>query len=127
MEAHLASVLFEENEMGAAHSLLSDAVTHARYWPNPNHLALVHALLARVLLAQGNLQGARMSIGEADRIRRSAALTRMSRRLAEADLVRVWLAFQASGVQLAADDPLAYQASAIVTTWRSELAVSTES
>jgi LuxR family maltose regulon positive regulatory protein len=120
-------MLYEQNELGAAHRFLSDALTLARFWPNPNHLPFTYALLSSVQLAEGDLHGARISIGEADQIRRSAALSRLVQRMVEADLVRVLLAFQASGVLPEAGDPLGDQAEAIMATWRKELAVSMES
>jgi hypothetical protein len=106
---------------------LSDALTLARFWPNPNHLPFTYALMARVQLAKGDLHGARLSIGEADRIVRSAALSRLVRRMVEVDLVRVRLAFQASSVRIAAGDLLEDQADAIVAAWRNELAGSMQS
>jgi LuxR family maltose regulon positive regulatory protein len=120
MEASLASALYEQNELEAAHHLLADAVAHARQWPNPNHLAYAYTLQARVLLAQGDLQGAWVSIGEANWVRKSAKLTRILRRMVEADLVRVWLALQEANVRLDPGDPLADQPGALVAAWRSE-------
>jgi LuxR family maltose regulon positive regulatory protein len=127
VEASLASVLCEQNELESAHRLLAEAITHTRQWPNPNHMVYAYALQARVLLAQGDLQGAQTLIGEADKIRKSAALSRIMRRTVEAELVRVWLAFQAAGVSLVPGDPLAEQSSALVASWRSELAGPAES
>jgi LuxR family transcriptional regulator, maltose regulon positive regulatory protein len=103
-EAWLASALYEQNEVRAAHRLLSDALTHARYWSNPNHLALIHALLARVLLAEGDLEGAWMSIGEAEQIGQHATLTCLNKRRVATDLVKVWLALQVAGARPASAD-----------------------
>jgi LuxR family maltose regulon positive regulatory protein len=126
-EAQLAIVLYEQNELGEAHRLLSDALTHARFCPNPNHIVVTYSLLALVLLAEGDLSGAWRSIGEADQIRESAALTHLSQRHVGSALVRVWLAFQASGIQLKTGDPLADQADALLAAWQIELADSTKS
>jgi LuxR family maltose regulon positive regulatory protein len=122
VEANLARVLYEQNELEAANLLLDEAMVLIQKWPNPNFLVFTHALLARVLLAQGDLQEARTSISEADRVSRSAALTRLDQRWVEADLVRVWLAFRAAGVKLVPGDALKEQANTIVAAWRSELA-----
>lgn len=127
MEAGLASVLFEQNELEAANQLLTEAITHARQWPNPNHLAYAYVLQFRVQIARGNFQDARTSLSEADRIRRVATLTRPNRRMVEANLVRLWLALQTAGDYLTPDDPLGDQADALRTTWRSELVNPVES
>ena len=121
MEASLAGVLYERNELESASQLLSAALAHTRQWPNPNHLAYAYALQARLLLAQGDLLGAWKAIGEADRVRNGVALTRLNRRMVEANLVLVWLALQAAGVRLAAGDSLSDQAGALVTAWNREL------
>jgi LuxR family maltose regulon positive regulatory protein len=127
VEASLASVLCEQNELEAASRLLAEAITHTDQWPNPNHIIYAYALQARVLLAQGDLQRAQTSIGEADKIGKSTALARGVRRTVEAELVRVWLAFQAAGISLIPGDPLAERSSALVASWRSELASPAES
>lgn len=122
LENGLASVLYEQNELEAANRLLAEAIVLTRQWPNPNHLVYAYTLQARVLLALGDLQGARIAAGESDRILRSALLTRRLRRTAEAELVRVWLALRAAGVSLAPGDPLAVQSGALISAWQSDLA-----
>jgi LuxR family maltose regulon positive regulatory protein len=122
VETSLAAVLFEQDELETAQSLLAEAITHTHRWPNPVHMAYAYALQARVLLAQGNLQEAWRSIGKADQISRSPALTRIIRRMVETDLVRVLLALQAAGIQFKAGDPLVNQADAFLDIWRNELA-----
>ncbi|HWQ83161.1 MAG TPA: LuxR C-terminal-related transcriptional regulator [Anaerolineales bacterium] len=126
MEASLASVLYEQNELEAANRLLTEAIAHTRQWPNPNHLAYAFALQARVLLAKGDLQGARSLVGKADQVRRSAALTRLNKRMVEAELIRVWLALQAAGFGLEPGDQLKEQATTLVEEWQDELVSSTE-
>jgi LuxR family maltose regulon positive regulatory protein len=121
MEAGLASVLYEQNELEDASRLLEDAIVHTRLWPNPNHRAYAYALQCRLFLAQGDLQGARASIAEADSIRRSAPLTRPNRRLVETNLIRVWLALQAAGGSLDLNDPFIDQAKALVQAWQGVL------
>lgn len=122
MEASLASVLYEQNELDAAYHLLTEAIAHTHQWPNPNHLAYAYTLHARVLLSRGDHFGARTSIQQAYQVSRDAALTRILRCTVEADLVRVWLAFQSAGIQLDPSDPLADQAGALVEDWRREMA-----
>lgn len=122
LEAGLGSVLYEQNELEAASRLLTDAIIHTRLWPNPNHLAYAYALHSRLLLARGDLRGARASMAEADLVRRSAVLTRLNRRRVETDLIRVWLAVQAAGRSLDPGDQLNEQAEALVKEWQAELA-----
>jgi LuxR family maltose regulon positive regulatory protein len=122
VEAHLAALLYEQNELEVAHQLLSDALTRARFWRNPNHVAFIDYYLVRVLLAEGDLQGARRAIEEADQLRRKAVLSDWIRRALEAEIVQVWLALQSAGMEFAASDPLAEQSSLILASWRSELA-----
>ncbi len=126
MEAGLAGVLLEQNELEAAGRLLAEALAHTWQWPNPNHLAYAHALQARVQLARGELQNAWVSIGAADQVRANATLTRTLRRMVETELVRVWLALRAAGGRLAAGDPLAGQAGALVNDWRQDLTSATD-
>jgi LuxR family maltose regulon positive regulatory protein len=124
MEAGLASVLYEQNELQPAHHLLTEAIAHTRQWPNPNHLAYAYALQARLQLAQGDLQGARKSIDEANTISMSAKLTRIVHRMVEACLVRVWLALQASDIQFEVSDPMVSQAEKLIAAWQDNLASS---
>jgi LuxR family maltose regulon positive regulatory protein len=127
VETGLAVVLYEKNEVAAASRLLAEAVELIRQWPNPNHLIYAYSLQARVLRAQGDLQGARTTVAAADQIRRSAPLSRWLRRTAEAELVQVWLALQSAGAPRVPGDPLAEQCRALVAAWRSELADPAES
>jgi LuxR family maltose regulon positive regulatory protein len=122
IEAGLANVLYEQNELEEASRLLADAITHTRQWPNPNHLAYAYTFQSRVRLAQGDLQGARASIVEADSIRRSVALTRLNRRLVEANLIRVWLALQAAGSSLEPGNPIQEWTEVLLDEWQIELA-----
>ncbi len=122
MEAGLASVLYEQNQLAAAHGLLNDAIAHIHQWPNPHHLAYANVLQARVLIAQGDFQAARGFIDAAERVRESAALSRPIQRMVEANLVRLWLARQAPGGQLTHADPLGRQAAAFIAAWQTEAA-----
>lgn len=121
MEASLASVLYEQNELDAAQGLIAEAISHTSQWPNPNHTVFAYAIQTRVLLAKGDLQAARKSIEEADRIGKNTALTRMNRRIIEVNLVRLRLAFEAAGFRLTAGDPLVDKTDAFVEEWSGEL------
>lgn len=127
MEAHLAGLLCEQNELEAAHKLFSEALTHGRSWRNSNHAAFIHLYLARVQLAEGDLQEAQMTIREADRIRRKAQLSPLLENSLEVEIVRMRLALQSGSMGLVASDPLAEESHLILDSWRSELADRAES
>ncbi len=120
MEASLASVLYEQNELEAAQGLLTEAISHTSQWPNPNHTVFAYAIQTRVLLAKGDLQEARKAIEEADRIGKNSALTRMNRRMIEVNLVRTYLAFETAGIHLTSGDPLVDKTNAYVKEWSVE-------
>jgi LuxR family maltose regulon positive regulatory protein len=120
-EAHLAVVLYEQNQLDAAWRTTEDALAHARLWANPNYLAMVRLCQSRILLAHGDLQGARAAIGEADKIRRRGVLTRWIEYSVESELIRVWLAFRAAGTRPRSGDGLEEECRALLTAWRGEL------
>ena len=122
VQAHLGALLCQQNELEAAHPLLSAALDRSRLWRNPNHSASIFIYLTRVLIAQGDMQAARNSIEEADRVRMSGRLSEWLRRGVEAEIVRAQLAFQCAGFGLAPHDPLTEHSNAILASWRSELA-----
>jgi LuxR family maltose regulon positive regulatory protein len=78
--------------------------------------------LARVQLAQGDLQGAWVTIREADRIRRKAQLSPMLENSLEAEIVWMWLALRSAGMGFVASDPLVEESRHILDSWESELA-----
>jgi LuxR family maltose regulon positive regulatory protein len=127
VEAHLAGLLCEQNELEAAHQLLSDALAHGRLWLNANHMAFIQLYLARVQLAKGDLQEAWMTISEAERTRRKAQLSPLLENALEAEIVHMWLALQSGGRSFATSGPLAKMSRRILDSWRSELADRAES
>ena len=98
METHLASLLYEQNELGTARRVLVDALDHSRSWINPNHLVTIHLLLAEVLIAEGDFQGADRLILEVDQVRKTNPLSKWLESGTEAHLVRM-------GVYLRSIDP----------------------
>ena len=121
LEAHLAGVLCEQNQLEAAYQLLLDALNHGRFWLNPNHLASIHVYLARVQLAGGNFQEAWSTISEADRIRRRTQLSPWLKNSLEAAIVWIWLALKAGGMEFIPSDPLAERSHLLLASWRREL------
>ena len=122
VENGLASVLYELNELEPANRLLAEAILVIRHWPNTNHLIYTYVLQTRILLAQGDYQGARIAIGKADHLIKNNYFTHRLRRTVEAELVRVWLTLQAAGTSLVPGDSLAEQSRLLIASWRSEMA-----
>ncbi len=106
MEAALAGVLYEYNDLEAARRLLADAEQHLRQWPNPNHQAYAHAIHARVLLAGGDLPGARSEAQAGADVVRAQPVTRVVRRIVE-------IAQVSAGSET--------EARAILESWRAEV------
>jgi LuxR family maltose regulon positive regulatory protein len=122
IKAHLAGVFLEQNELGTAHQLLSDALADARFWLNANHLAFILSFLVRVLLAEGDHVGARDTLRELDRLRRTTQISRWLRCSLEAAIVRGCLDLQSTAPGLPSADPLAQESRLVQASWRSELA-----
>lgn len=100
MEAGLASILYEQNQLDAAAALLATAQGHLQQWPNPNHLAYAYAIQARLELATGRVDRARAAIDAAAEVVRTSPITRLVRVVVEAGQVNVALA--AEGLDAAA-------------------------
>lgn len=100
MEAGLASILYEQNQLDAAVALLSTAHLHSKLWPNPNHLAYGYAIQARLDLATGSVDRARAAIDAALEVLRAMPVTRPVRVIVEAGQVN--LALAAGGIDAAA-------------------------
>jgi LuxR family transcriptional regulator, maltose regulon positive regulatory protein len=120
MEAGLASVLYEQNELEKAQNFLSDAFHHMLHWPNPNHLAYAYIIQSRVLLAQGDIQHAWEAMKQADQIRQRQTLTRINRRAIEVGLVRVWIKMQPANQIPSPLDPLVIMAVQYISDWQTE-------
>jgi LuxR family transcriptional regulator, maltose regulon positive regulatory protein len=124
MEAGLASILYEQNELDQAQRFLTDAFNHMSQWPNPNHLAYAYTIQSRVMLAQGKFLQARDAIYQANQIFQSETVTRINRRLIEAALVRVWLKTQNASQIFHPLDPLVTEAVEYISAWETEFSVS---
>jgi LuxR family maltose regulon positive regulatory protein len=121
MEAGLASILYEQNELEAAGQLLFDAEAHIGQWPNPNHLAYACAVHSRVYLAENNLSGARQAIVQADQVCQAEPTVRITRRIVEAGMVRLWIKTGLSAKQRERDVMLENRCTALVEAWREEV------
>src|SRR5262249_58713382 len=64
----VAEVLYERDELPAAHEHAAKGVTLCRQLAHTQPLATGLALLARIRWAQGDMAGAREAIGQAERV-----------------------------------------------------------
>ncbi len=114
MEAGLASVLYDQNEVEAARQLLDAAAEHLGAWPNPNHQAYLHLVRARLQRTQGDLPAAVASARAAADTARRAPLTRVLARQIDVEQVRLALA----GADAVASPG---QVDTCIEQWRAEL------
>lgn len=120
MEAGLASILYEQNELDQAQRFLTDAFNHMGQWPNPNHLAFAYTIQSRVMLAQGKIMQAREAIDQANQVCQSQTVTRSNRRAVEVAIARVWLKMQNTGQFSNLLDPLVVSAVDYISGWQTE-------
>jgi LuxR family maltose regulon positive regulatory protein len=92
VEAALAAVLLEQNELEQAEAHARTALEWTQWWPSANHRTLALAYLGRTRLAQGDLDAAAEAIEAADRERQRSPVLPSMNNLADACLVRLWLA-----------------------------------
>ena len=91
VETGLAAILYEQNKLPDAHRFLLSSIEKNRLWQNPNHVVFSQAHLARVLLAQGDPQGAQASLDQAREMQRNAPIIPVLKTLLETTQVRLWL------------------------------------
>jgi len=92
VEATLANVLYEQNDLAAAQRYAIDSIEKTYEWENPNHFVFSYDVLARVLQAQGDFQGALDALQEADQVRGKFSVMPMLIGMLEKSKVRLWLA-----------------------------------
>ena len=89
--ANLALVLLDQNKLdeGLDHARLGVELT--QNWQSSNHMAWAHAVLARVLMACGNLQEADSAMQAAHQARKGSRVLPAVDAFVEAGQVRLWL------------------------------------
>jgi len=92
VEAGLAGVLYEQNDLAAARRYAAGSIEKTQWWENPNHFVFSYNVLARVLQAQGNFQGALETLQKADQVRRKFPVVPVLTSMIETSKVRLWLA-----------------------------------
>jgi LuxR family maltose regulon positive regulatory protein len=92
VEAGLAQVLYEQNDLVAARRYATASIKKTLGWKNPNHFVFAYGVLARVLQAQGDYQGAWYAIQKADQVKRENPIMPVLSGMNEKNKVRLWLA-----------------------------------
>jgi len=92
VEAGLAGVLYEQNDLAAARRYATDSIEKTQGWKNPNHFVFSYNVLARVLQAQGDFQGALETLQQADQVRRKFPVVPALTSMIDKSRVRLWLA-----------------------------------
>ncbi len=92
VEAGLAGVLYEQNDLAAARRYAADSIEKTQGWKNPNHFVFSYNVLARVLQAQGDFQGALETLQKADQVRRKFPVVPALTSMIDKSRVRLWLA-----------------------------------
>ena len=92
VEAGLAGVLYEQNDLAAARRYAADSIEKTQWWKNPNHFVFSYNVLARVLQAQGDFQGALETLQKADQVRRKFPVVPALTSMIDKSRVRLWLA-----------------------------------
>jgi LuxR family maltose regulon positive regulatory protein len=92
VEAGLAGVLYEQNDLAAARRYAADSIEKTQWWKNPNHFVFSYNVLARVLQAQGDFQDALETLQKADQVRREFPVVPALTSMIDKSRVRLWLA-----------------------------------
>lgn len=117
MEAGLASVLYEQNQLQMADQLITAAILHVERWPNPNHRAYAFAIKSRLRLAQDDPGASMTFMQEADAIRKTEPLSGIVRGLTELGPVRLYLAAQKSSERFDPGEELAATCMNLIHSW----------
>jgi LuxR family maltose regulon positive regulatory protein len=120
MEAGLASVMFERNDLDAAQQLVAAAIQHVSEWSNPNHLAYALVIQSRLLLVQQDLAVARSAILKTAAIHQNEILVPIIQSMIEIGFVRVWLAERRNNTP-APDDNFSVTCHRLIGQWQERL------
>jgi LuxR family maltose regulon positive regulatory protein len=88
----LSDLLRERNELKAARQMVCQAIEDMERWQNPTDLVNGHVTLARIALAQGDVERSQAALEKAEEIGRQGNIFPITRVTFEACQVRLWLA-----------------------------------
>ncbi len=92
LEAFLASVLYEQNQLPEARRLAGESVAHNSLWGNPNHVAFGYWIQARILLGSGDDAAAKEALHQAEAVAVQPAVIPTLKASIQGLRVRLWLA-----------------------------------
>lgn len=121
MEAGLAGILYEQDQLSQAKVMIDRAAGHVDQWPNPNHLVYTLAIQSRIRLADGDYAAAFSTIEQAYVAGQTQTLVRITRRLVETGFIRLWLRANQAQSPLPETDRTDYRVSVILDAWKTEL------
>ena len=88
----MSTVLLEQDQLDEARRCAEDGLKHMLGWQSPNDLTMAHTTLARVLLAQGDLERADAILQQAEDIKHKSHVFPYYGILVDTCRVRLWLA-----------------------------------
>jgi LuxR family transcriptional regulator, maltose regulon positive regulatory protein len=92
LELVLANTLYERNALDEARQVATSSIAHNRSWDTPNHTAVGYRALARVFIAQGELEEADLLLQQAEKVLAQAVVVPPVRAYVETMRGRWWLA-----------------------------------
>jgi LuxR family maltose regulon positive regulatory protein len=92
LDAGMSDLLREWNNLEAARCQATDAIERMKSWRNPADMVAAYIMLARVLQACGDLDGAAETMEKAEHIKRNTPLFSPLGTMIETDRVKLWLA-----------------------------------
>ncbi|MEE4354607.1 MAG: LuxR C-terminal-related transcriptional regulator [Desulfatiglans sp.] len=91
VDAHLAYILYEQNDLTVAQEYAINSIEKTHKWVNPNHFVFAYIVLACVLHAQRDFKGASDAIAKAEHIRGKYPIMPALSGMLEKSRVRLWL------------------------------------
>jgi LuxR family maltose regulon positive regulatory protein len=92
LEAFLASILCEQNQLEEARRLAAESVAHNSLWGNPNHVAFGYWIQARILFGSGDDAAAGEAFRQAETVAAQPAVIPTLKASIQGLRVRLWLA-----------------------------------
>lgn len=91
LDVEIAALLYERNEVQAAHLRLEQSLDLLPLWGKADDLCLAYAILARIQLAKGNPSEAAGAVEKATELIRTSSVFSEARNEVETTQVRLWL------------------------------------
>ena len=92
VEAEIAALLYERNDVKAALDRIKESLDLLPWWGKADDLCLAYTILSRIQLAQGNRAEAAGAIEKADQLIQTRGVFSEARSAVETTQVKLWLA-----------------------------------